>query len=157
MGVGVPRFLFYLGPDLLSIFREFLRLPGKITGKFSGVCWFFVFFLSFFFSTYLLMTGNVVSCWRCWLMAMGTLGSIINLQNNLLCVQFTANVARKSFLFIYLKSQENRPSLKVVECSFPEFLKEDIGSELLPTFRWATEEGRANGLVGCWPFFHPVS
>lgn len=71
------------------------------------------------------MLYKVVSSWGHWLTVRATLGSLINLQNNLLFVWFTANAAIEIFLLIHLKSQRNyfSFSFRVVGSSFSDFLK----------------------------------
>lgn len=95
----MPRFL-YFNTCLSSIFMRFLRLPEQITSKFNCACWVFTT------AVYVMWSGM-------WQMSLinshPNTGNLINLQNNLLFVQYTANTEIEVFLFTHLKITEKSP------------------------------------------------
>lgn len=69
-------------------------------------------------------------------MVIATLASLINLQNNLLFVQFIANAAVEIFLFVHLKIPEKLTfSFRALGCSFSDFLEVVGRNELLSAFQ----------------------
>ena len=68
---------------------------------------------------------------------MAILGSLINLQNNLMFVQFIVSAAIDIFLFVHLKITEKLPffSFRVMGSFFSDFLEVVGRSELLSAFQ----------------------
>ena len=126
MKIRILRLLYHLILVLFSIFVSCLRWLEQITTKFSCACW--------FFTIALFMSCKI--CWCHWLMVIATLASLINLQNNLLFVQFIAKAAVEIFLFVHLNITEKLTfSFRVLGCSFSDFLEVVGRNELLSAFQ----------------------